>query len=118
MNAAAGSGSQQEGRTNVHKAGVSGKTQKRSKSSRVGRIQVLAMLDRLVAEKKSQASLKAALAEELHTNPLRFFRTVIMPLLPRDASLSIDRGGVVQWQSLLGSTPAQSPTNEQGDLQP
>jgi hypothetical protein len=34
---------------------------------------------------------------------VRFFKTVIMPLLPREAKLSIDRDGVIQWRSLIGA---------------
>jgi hypothetical protein len=32
---------------------------------------------------------------------LRFFKTVIMPLLPREAKLSFDHDSVVQWRGLL-----------------
>lgn len=84
--------------------GVSGKARQQKERQHAGRFQALTLLDQLLAEEKSQAELKAALAEELHANPLRFFRTVIMPLLPRDAKLPVISDGIVEWHSLLGET--------------
>jgi hypothetical protein len=55
-----------------------------------------------LARKKNQKALILALEKELQANPVRFFRTVIMPLLPRESKLSFDHDGVIQWKSLLG----------------
>ena len=74
----------------------------RPKGSYGGRIQALAGLDRLLARKRNQKALIGALEAELQANPVRFFRTVIMPLLPRESRLAVDREGVIQWRSLLG----------------
>jgi hypothetical protein len=92
--------------------GKSGNPVGRPKGSYGGRIQALASLDKLLARKKSKNALIRALELELHTDPVRFFKTVIMPLLPRESRLSFDRAGVIRWQSLLGTTedPPPKPT--------
>jgi hypothetical protein len=66
----------------------------------------LAGLDKLLARKKNQKALIAALERDLQDNPIRFFKTVIMPLLPRESKLSFDHEGVIQWKSLLGGSDA------------
>ncbi len=90
-------------------AGVSGNPVGRPKGSFGGRIQALAGLDRLLAKKKNQRALILALEADLQANPVRFFKTVIMPLLPREARLSIDNDGVILWKSLLGDEPGEKP---------
>jgi len=67
----------------------------------------LASLDKLLARKKNQKALILALEKDLQANPVRFFRTVIMPLLPRESKLSFDHDGVIQWRSLLGAGAEQ-----------
>jgi hypothetical protein len=42
--------------------------------------------------------------KDLQKDPVRFFKTVIMPLLPRESKLSFDNDGVIQWKSLIGVT--------------
>ena len=64
----------------------------------------LASLDTLLGKKKNQKALMAALEKDLLRDPVRFFKTVIMPLLPREAKLSLDHDGIVEWRSLLGVT--------------
>ncbi len=86
--------------------GESGNPQGRPKGSYGGRIMALASLDTLLAKKKNQKALMAALEKELLKDPVRFFKTVIMPLLPREAKLSFDHDGVIQWKSLLGGDPS------------
>jgi hypothetical protein len=84
-------------------AGQSGNPVGRPKGSYGGRIMALAGLDKLLARKKNQRALITALEKDLQANPVRFFRTVIMPLLPRESKLSFDHEGVIQWRSLVGS---------------
>jgi len=62
----------------------------------------LSGLDKMMARKKNQRALMAALEKDLLKDPVRFFKTVIMPLLPKEAKLSIDHDGIVEWKSLLG----------------
>ena len=83
--------------------GESGNPNGRPKGSYGGRIMALASLDTLLAKKKNQKALMAALEQDLLDDPVRFFKTVIMPLLPREAKLSFDHDGVIQWKSLLGA---------------
>ena len=97
----------------MSKAWIAGKSQKEERISGDGRIQTLTMLDQLVAEEESQKALKAALADELKSNPMRFFRTVLMPLLPKDAKLMIDADGVMEWKSLVQSLADEAKAGEQ-----
>jgi hypothetical protein len=83
-------------------AGQSGNPVGRPKGSYGGRIQALAALDRMLGKKKNQVVLTKALEQEFLSNPVRFFKTVVMPLLPRETKLKLDQEGVVQWRSLLG----------------
>ena len=83
-------------------SGESGNPVGRPKGSYGGRIMALASLDTLLAKKKNQKALMAALETDLLKDPVRFFKTVIMPLLPREAKLSFDHDGVIQWKSLIG----------------
>jgi hypothetical protein len=85
-------------------AGESGNPSGRPKGSYGGRIQALAGLDKLLARKKNQQALIAALEKDLQKDPVRFFKTVIMPLLPKESKLSFDHDGIVEWRSLLGVT--------------
>jgi hypothetical protein len=85
-------------------AGESGNPNGRPKGSYGGRIQALAGLDKLLARKKNQQALIAALEKDLQKDPVRFFKTVIMPLLPKESKLSFDHDGIVEWRSLLGVT--------------
>ena len=87
----------------MFEAGVSGNPVGRPKGSYGGRIQALAGLDQLLAKKKNQRALINALEADLHKNPVLFFKTVIMPLLPREAKLSVDHAGVIEWRSLIGA---------------
>jgi hypothetical protein len=73
---------------------------------------VLAGLDQLLARKKNKDALIAALEEELRKDPVRFFRTVIMPLLPRESKLSVDNDGIIRWKSLLGDESGEKPRPE------
>jgi len=96
-------------------SGQSGNPGGRPKGSYGGRIMALAGLDKLLARKKNQKALIVALEKELQGNPVRFFRTVIMPLLPRESKLSFDHEGVIQWRSLLGGTE-QERTDDRGQI--
>ena len=81
--------------------GVSGNPGGRPKGAIGGRAQALMALDVMLAKRKNRRALEKALEEEFQLDPVRFFRTVVMPLLPREARLSLEPEGVVQWRSLL-----------------
>lgn len=81
----------------MSEAGVSVKPRKWTRGSKSGRTRALALLDRLAAGKTSQRAIMAALEARFREDPVRFFRTVVMPLLPRDATLSAAGDDVVEW---------------------
>lgn len=83
--------------------GQSGNPKGRPKGSYGGRIQALAALDKMLARRKNQSALVKALEKEFEADPVRFFKTIIMPLLPRESKLRFDQEGVVEWRSLLGA---------------
>ncbi len=85
--------------------GQSGNPVGRPKGSYGGRIQALASLDKIVGRRKNLAALEKALEVEFAKDPVRFFRSIIMPLLPKESKLELDRDGVIRWQSLLGGAP-------------
>jgi hypothetical protein len=55
-----------------------------------------------MAQKKRLNVLMQALGQDFDKDPVRFFKTVIMPLLPRDAKLTVEHDGIVIWRNLLG----------------
>jgi hypothetical protein len=75
--------------------GMSGNPEGRPKGSSGGRVQALAALDVMLAKRKNQRALVKALESEFLGNPVRFFKTIIMPLLPREAKLSLNQRLIV-----------------------
>ena len=59
-------------------------------------------LDRMLAKHANQVMLSVELEKDFRENPVRFFKTIIMPLLPHEARLAFEQVGVVGWKSLLG----------------
>jgi hypothetical protein len=95
----------------LFESGQSGNPVGRPKGSYGGRVMALTSLDKLLAKKKNQKALLEALEQDLLKDPVRFFKTVIMPLLPRESKLSLDHDGVIQWRSLLGGDPVDGDFN-------
>ena len=98
-----------------YQAGQSGNLGGRPKGSFGGRMLALASLDKLLARKKNQKALILALEKELQANPVRFFRTVIMPLLPKESKLSFDQDGIVEWKTLLEAFPREGSSSVPGE---
>ena len=73
----------------------------RKKGALGGRMQALLCLDKMLARRKTQATLIRALDDEFKDNPIGFFRTIVMPLLPKEARLTVDADGVMEWKSML-----------------
>ncbi|MDD5707526.1 MAG: hypothetical protein PHR35_16505 [Kiritimatiellae bacterium] len=84
----------------MFEAGKSGNPGGRPKGSYGGRIKALAALDRMLSTRGNREVLVEALQKSFRRDPVAFFRTVIMPLLPRESKLELQRGGVVRWRSL------------------
>jgi hypothetical protein len=92
-----------------YQAGQSGNLGGRPKGSVGGRVLALSSLDKLLAKRKNQRALIAALEKDMQRDPVRFFKTVIMPLLPKESKLSIDHDGIVEWKSLVEAFPKPGP---------
>lgn len=84
------------------KPGESGNPDGRPKGAGGGRTLALANLDKMLARPRNQGLLIRAMEKEFKKDPVRFFRTMIMPLLPREARLEFEHDGVVKWKSLVG----------------
>ena len=83
-----------------------------------GRTATLLALDEMLAERENQAALKRALEQALHKDPFRFFRTVVLPLLPKDAKLTVPFDGIVEWKSLVEAFPLEEGAPPGADLGP
>jgi len=86
------------------KPGESGNPAGKKKGTRSGRMQALGVLDSLLKETGAMEVLRAGLEKKLEQDPVWFFRRIIMPLLPKEASLHIEHDGVIEWR-LLSNTP-------------
>jgi hypothetical protein len=100
----------------MFEVGKSGNPVGRPKGAYGGRIQALAGLDQMMARKKNLRMLISALERDFQTDPVRFFKTVIMPLLPRESRLALEQTGIIEWRSLLEVDEASGggPDNGQG----
>lgn len=72
-----------------------------------GRTKALKVLDDMLATEGNQALLRRALQEEFNNNPYKFFRKIIMPLLPQEQRLKVQAEGQVVWASLLTTFPIE-----------
>lgn len=70
-----------------------------------GRRAVLAWLDEILAEEGSKAKLKKALRDHLDKHPIKFFREIIMPLLPKEARVEMAAQGKVVWMRIRDAFP-------------
>lgn len=84
--------------------GQSGNPDGRPKGSKSGRMQALGVLDDLLKDEGALLTLREGLQKALERDPAWFFRRIIMPLLPKEASLHIEHDGVIEWR-LLSNTP-------------
>ncbi|HMP78654.1 MAG TPA: hypothetical protein PKD54_04330 [Pirellulaceae bacterium] len=86
------------------------------KAGRVGgRAKALLMLDRILSEEKVQARIGDALREAVMADPMKFFRQIIMPLLPTEVKMKLGEEGAITWLSLSttrriqGNNPSTTP---------
>ena len=75
------------------------------KGSVGGRMLALQLLDGILGRRVSKRTLNAALAKELKEHPLAFFKTIVMPLLPKESKLAVETDGIVEWKSLVEAFP-------------
>ena len=93
--------------------GQSGNPQGRKKGT-YGRSAALMALDRMLARKRNLSLLENSLEYHFKKDPVKFFKTIIMPLLPKETKVDMDGAGVVKWQSLLGG--GSDPTLSEGSV--
>jgi hypothetical protein len=86
----------------MFKKGMSGNPKGRPKGTGGGRSQALFMIDALIAKKKNMTAIAGALERDLHKDPVGFFKTIVMPLLPKEGKLAVEGDGIVMWRNLLG----------------
>ena len=84
----------------MYKPGQSGNPAGKPKGCVHGRSRALKILDCLLDEDATLTALHDALEAEFHKNPVRFFRTIIMPLLPHEAKVTTQQTGPIQWTPL------------------
>lgn len=88
-----------------YQAGQSGNPGGRPKGSYGGRMQALQLLDKILGKRKSQRGLTEALEAELERDALGFFKTIVMPLLPKESKVAVANDGIVEWKSLVEAFP-------------
>ena len=90
----------------MFKPGKSGNAKGRPKGSVGGRARALVMLDKMLGKEGNAKLLEEKLQEEFRADPVRFFKNVVMPLLPKESKVDVG-GGIVRWQSLIEAGPSQ-----------
>jgi len=89
--------------------GKSGNPRGRPKGSYRGRTRALMALDKMIGNKKSEAKMIRAPEKYLDDKPLEFFKTIVMPLLPKEAKVDVEHDGIVEWKSLVEAFPKVGP---------
>jgi len=87
-----------------------------------GRVQALHVLDALLGNRTSKRTIHAALAKELKEHTVDFYKTIIMPLLPKESKLAVTNDGIVEWKSLIEAfpkpvAPALPPADSGADIE-
>jgi len=84
------------------KPGQSGNPGGPKKGVAGGRSAALRQLDEMLSRTENLRVLRAALEKDFRKNPMRFFRDVVMPLLPKQAVSQLQSGDrVIEWRGLL-----------------
>jgi hypothetical protein len=82
----------------MYKKGDHGNPHGRPKGAYCGRIQALMVLDRMCNDPHNQDMLRDAMQADFEEDPMKFFRRIIVPLLPK--SFDVTSGGL----SVAGTT--------------
>jgi hypothetical protein len=88
-------------------AGAAKRPRGHQRGSVSGRTQALQVLDGLLGKRTSKRTMNAALAKYMKNNTIEFFKTIIMPLLPKESKLSVANDGIVEWKTLVEAFPKQ-----------
>ena len=87
--------------------GQSGNIEGRPKGIKSGRMQALNALDGMLIDEGTLETLREGLQKSLERDPVWFFRRIIIPLLPKEASLQIENDGVFKWKLLSDTAPIE-----------
>ena len=87
--------------------GQSGNPSGRPKGIKSGRMQALSALDTMLIDEGTLKTLREGLQKSLERDPVWFFRRVIIPLLPKEASLQLENDGVFKWKLLSDTAPIE-----------
>ena len=68
---------------------------------RHGRGAALALLEDILGEIEVKAKRKAALRADILQRPVAAFKTLVMPLLPKDVRVDVSSQRVVVWRSFM-----------------
>jgi hypothetical protein len=60
-----------------------------------GRRVALDLLDNMLADAGNQEIFKSAIQREFEAKPLEFFRTYVMPLMPKNIEVTGEEGGAI-----------------------
>lgn len=77
-----------------------------------GRTRALQTLDKMMGTEENQEKLRAALQAAFDKNPMKFFRQIIMPLLPKETKLEMASEGKVLWTRISEQYPPEEPRDE------
>lgn len=72
-----------------------------------GRAAALGLLDKMLGTEENKEIMLKAFEDEFRKNPVKFFRKIVMPLLPKTAILAMGEGQAVKWTSLLTTFPTE-----------
>ena len=78
----------------------------RPKGSPAGRTRALLVLDELLGEADNRDTLRASMQAAFDKNPLKFFRQVVIPLLPKTSLAITEERQGMRWTSLLELFPS------------
>ena len=93
------------------KPGQSGNPLGPRKGFHAGRQAAVALLDSILSEEETKAAMRAALRRYILQRPVAAFKTLVMPLLPKDVRVDVSSQRVVVWRSFLdevGVKPVES----------
>ena len=89
--------------------GQSGNPAGRPKGAASGRMAALAELDQLLNEGDARAALRDGLRAELLRDPAAFFLRFVVPLLPKQAALTMPpTEGGLPWRTLCDTNPTST----------
>ena len=86
----------------LFKPGQSGNPAGRTKGAVGGRTRALLVLDSMLGEERNVERLREALQTMFDKDPAKFFRDIVMPLLPKESVGKLESGDkVIEWRGLL-----------------